>query len=203
MRVAEDETNETLDSLVRPSEWRNPQSQGTYDFVVIGGGTAGLVSAVGAAGLGARVALVERKARPTPTHPAHDRGEIDVEAGDSNAQCFRSPKLADRTRCSQDRLRGHAAGVQAVAAQPVALDKCHARAKPGRTDRADEASRAAPNHDEVVGTLWLRVPPVRGVHETISGAVGVIAYLPHAVLHETRCAVGLPLCPHDGTGGRP
>ena len=32
----------------------------TYDFVVIGGGTAGLVSAHGAAGLGARVALIER-----------------------------------------------------------------------------------------------------------------------------------------------
>ena len=31
-----------------------------YDLVVIGGGTAGLVCAVGAAGLGARVALVER-----------------------------------------------------------------------------------------------------------------------------------------------
>jgi pyruvate/2-oxoglutarate dehydrogenase complex dihydrolipoamide dehydrogenase (E3) component len=31
-----------------------------YDFVVIGGGTAGLVSAFGAAGLGARVALIER-----------------------------------------------------------------------------------------------------------------------------------------------
>jgi pyruvate/2-oxoglutarate dehydrogenase complex dihydrolipoamide dehydrogenase (E3) component len=31
-----------------------------YDLVVIGGGTAGLVSAAGAAGLGARVALVEK-----------------------------------------------------------------------------------------------------------------------------------------------
>ncbi len=31
-----------------------------YDLVVIGGGTAGLVSASGAASLGARVALVER-----------------------------------------------------------------------------------------------------------------------------------------------
>jgi pyruvate/2-oxoglutarate dehydrogenase complex dihydrolipoamide dehydrogenase (E3) component len=31
-----------------------------YDLVVIGGGTAGLVSAAGAASLGARVALVER-----------------------------------------------------------------------------------------------------------------------------------------------
>jgi pyruvate/2-oxoglutarate dehydrogenase complex dihydrolipoamide dehydrogenase (E3) component len=60
MRLAGDDANHTLDSLVRPSEWRNPQPQGTYDFVVIGGGTAGLVCAVGAAGLGARVALVER-----------------------------------------------------------------------------------------------------------------------------------------------
>jgi len=60
MRLAEDDANHTLDSLVRPPEWRNLRPQSTYDFVVIGGGTAGLVCAVGAAGLGARVALVER-----------------------------------------------------------------------------------------------------------------------------------------------
>ncbi|MGH9253870.1 MAG: mercuric reductase [Vicinamibacterales bacterium] len=45
---------------VRPADWRNPDPAPLYDLVVIGGGTAGLVSAVGAAGLGARVALVER-----------------------------------------------------------------------------------------------------------------------------------------------
>src|SRR5262245_44807384 len=44
---------------VRPADWPMPDG-GTYDLVVIGGGTAGLVSAVGAAGLGARVALIER-----------------------------------------------------------------------------------------------------------------------------------------------
>jgi pyruvate/2-oxoglutarate dehydrogenase complex dihydrolipoamide dehydrogenase (E3) component len=60
MRLAGDDANHTLDGLVRPPGWQNPQPQGTYDFVVIGGGTAGLVCAVGAAGLGARVALVER-----------------------------------------------------------------------------------------------------------------------------------------------
>jgi pyruvate/2-oxoglutarate dehydrogenase complex dihydrolipoamide dehydrogenase (E3) component len=57
---AGDDANHTLDRLVHPPGWRNPPSQGTYDLVVIGGGTAGLVSAVGAAGLGARVALIER-----------------------------------------------------------------------------------------------------------------------------------------------
>jgi pyruvate/2-oxoglutarate dehydrogenase complex dihydrolipoamide dehydrogenase (E3) component len=46
--------------LVHPSRWANPTPSGRYHLVVIGGGTAGLVSAVGAAQLGAKVALVEK-----------------------------------------------------------------------------------------------------------------------------------------------
>ena len=45
---------------VRPADWVNPAPAKRYNLVVIGGGTAGLVSAAGAAGLGARVALIER-----------------------------------------------------------------------------------------------------------------------------------------------
>ena len=45
---------------VRPADWRNPTPAPRYHLVVIGAGTAGLVSAAIAAGLGARVALVER-----------------------------------------------------------------------------------------------------------------------------------------------
>ena len=45
---------------VRPPDWVNPAPAARYNLVVLGGGTAGLVSAAGAAGLGARVALVER-----------------------------------------------------------------------------------------------------------------------------------------------
>jgi pyruvate/2-oxoglutarate dehydrogenase complex dihydrolipoamide dehydrogenase (E3) component len=44
---------------VRPSDWINPQPAPRYHLVVLGGGTAGLVTAAAAAGLGARVALVE------------------------------------------------------------------------------------------------------------------------------------------------
>ena len=40
--------------------YRDPVNATTYDLVVIGGGTAGLVCAAGAATLGARVALVEK-----------------------------------------------------------------------------------------------------------------------------------------------
>jgi len=55
-----DEANRRLIAAVRPRGWVNPPSRGVYDLVVVGGGTAGLVSAVGAARLGACVALIER-----------------------------------------------------------------------------------------------------------------------------------------------
>lgn len=44
---------------VAPDGWTNPTPRPKYDLVVIGAGTGGLVTAAGAAGLGARVALVE------------------------------------------------------------------------------------------------------------------------------------------------
>lgn len=56
-----DEFNRQLIANVRPSDWRPRTPAARYDLVVIGAGTAGLVAAAGAAGLGARVALVERK----------------------------------------------------------------------------------------------------------------------------------------------
>jgi pyruvate/2-oxoglutarate dehydrogenase complex dihydrolipoamide dehydrogenase (E3) component len=55
-----DHFNETLLANVHPPDWVNPTPAPRYNLVVIGGGTAGLVSAAGAAGLGAKVALVER-----------------------------------------------------------------------------------------------------------------------------------------------
>jgi pyruvate/2-oxoglutarate dehydrogenase complex dihydrolipoamide dehydrogenase (E3) component len=52
--------NQALVRNVHPAEWVNPEPAGRYNLVVIGAGTAGLVTAAGAAALGARVALVER-----------------------------------------------------------------------------------------------------------------------------------------------
>ena len=43
-----------------PEDYENPTPDGRYHLVVIGAGPAGLISAIGAAGLGAKVALIER-----------------------------------------------------------------------------------------------------------------------------------------------
>ena len=58
--LPDDEHNQTLVGHVHPGDWTNPAPAGRYNLVVIGAGTAGLVSAVGAAGLGAKVAIIER-----------------------------------------------------------------------------------------------------------------------------------------------
>jgi pyruvate/2-oxoglutarate dehydrogenase complex dihydrolipoamide dehydrogenase (E3) component len=55
-----DEFNQTLVQNVHPPDWQNPEPAPRYNLVVIGAGTAGLVAAAGAAGLGAKVALIER-----------------------------------------------------------------------------------------------------------------------------------------------
>ena len=55
-----DEYNQQLVDHLHPQDWANPKPRDRYDLVVIGAGTAGLVVAAGAAGLGAKVALIER-----------------------------------------------------------------------------------------------------------------------------------------------
>ncbi|MEP7344095.1 MAG: mercuric reductase [Gemmatimonadaceae bacterium] len=55
-----DAANATLVRNVAPAAWVSPTPKEKYHLVVVGAGTAGLVSAAIAVGLGARVALVER-----------------------------------------------------------------------------------------------------------------------------------------------
>ena len=58
--LRDDADDRRLLSHVRPPGWINPRPADLYDLVVLGGGTAGLVSAFIATALGARVALIER-----------------------------------------------------------------------------------------------------------------------------------------------
>jgi len=54
-----DEHNRTLIGNVGPEDWVNPEPSGRHNLVVIGAGSAGLITSAIAAGLGAKVALVE------------------------------------------------------------------------------------------------------------------------------------------------
>ena len=99
-----DKSDAQLVNHVHPPNWRNPPPASKYDLVVLGGGTAGLVAAVGAAGLGARVALVER----------HLLG------GDClNTGCVPSKAVMRSARMLGDFKRAHALG---AAVDDVRLD---------------------------------------------------------------------------------
>lgn len=58
--LPQDEHNRKLELQVHPPNYKNPTPTGKYNLAIIGAGTAGLVAAAGAAGLGAKVALIER-----------------------------------------------------------------------------------------------------------------------------------------------
>jgi pyruvate/2-oxoglutarate dehydrogenase complex dihydrolipoamide dehydrogenase (E3) component len=58
--LPQDVHNKVLVKNVHPAAWKNPEPDTSYNLVVIGAGTAGLITAAGAAGLGAKVALIER-----------------------------------------------------------------------------------------------------------------------------------------------
>ncbi|HKT34527.1 MAG TPA: mercuric reductase [Nitrospira sp.] len=55
-----DEFDRVLAENVHPTNWVNPRPEGRYNIVVIGAGTAGLITAVISASLGAKVALIEK-----------------------------------------------------------------------------------------------------------------------------------------------
>jgi pyruvate/2-oxoglutarate dehydrogenase complex dihydrolipoamide dehydrogenase (E3) component len=55
-----DDPNQLLVEHTHPSDWVNPTPSGRYNLIAIGGGTAGLVAALGAARLGGKAALVEQ-----------------------------------------------------------------------------------------------------------------------------------------------
>ena len=58
--LPDDEHDRRLAENVHPTDWVNPHPDGRYNIVVLGAGTAGLITAVISASLGAKVALVEK-----------------------------------------------------------------------------------------------------------------------------------------------
>lgn len=125
-----DRADRELVDQVRPSDWTNPVPSGRYNLVVIGGGTAGLVSAMGAAGLGARVALVE----------AHALG------GDClNSGCVPSKGLIEAARSVHAARRADGSGVDRTDRAQADFSAAMARMRRLRAEIAsnDSAARLA------------------------------------------------------------
>lgn len=97
--LPKDEHNQQLESNVHPRDWINPTPSGRYNLVVIGAGTAGLVTAAGAAGLGAKVALIERS----------------LMGGDClNVGCIPSKGVISAARVAATLRQAHEFGVEAT-----------------------------------------------------------------------------------------
>jgi len=120
--------DERLLAQVCPEGWRNPDPAPLYDLVVIGGGTAGLVCAAGAAGLGARVALVERG----------------LLGGDClNTGCVPSKALLRAARAVHDARAGAGAGVTMTPHVNFAAVMSSVRARRADLAHHDSAARLA------------------------------------------------------------
>jgi pyruvate/2-oxoglutarate dehydrogenase complex dihydrolipoamide dehydrogenase (E3) component len=121
-----DEHDARLLSYVCPESWRNPSPAPLYDLVIIGGGTAGLVSAVGAAGLGARVAILER---------ARLGGDC------LNTGCVPSKTLLRAARAVRDARSGAAVGVSMTPSVDFAAVMAVVRERRSVVARHDSADR--------------------------------------------------------------
>ncbi len=129
-----------LHTHVRPPDWRNPKPREPYHLLVIGAGPAGLVAARGAAALGARVALIERR----------------LLGGDClNHGCVPSKTLIRSARLYADMRNAENFGVRAPADIEVdfAMAMQRMRRIRARISRLDSAARlAAEGIDVFFGT---------------------------------------------------
>lgn len=93
-----DEHNQEWRGYTHPPDWQNPTPDGRYNMVVIGAGPAGLVAAAAAAGMGGKVALIEKG----------------LLGGDClNVGCVPSKALIRCARAAADARNAEAYGVEA------------------------------------------------------------------------------------------
>jgi len=129
-----------LRANVRPTDWRNPKPREPYHLLIIGAGPAGLVAARGAAALGARVALIERR----------------VLGGDClNHGCVPSKTLIRSARLYADMRNAENFGARGLSDIEVDFAKAMQRMRRirARISRLDSAARlAADGIDVFFGT---------------------------------------------------
>ncbi len=174
-----DEHNRRLVENVHPPDWTNPEPSGRYNLVVIGAGTAGLVAAAGAAGLGARVALVEKrlmggdclnfgcvpsKALLRAARAAADvrrAGELGVRLPDGFAVDF--PAVMERMRRLRARISPHDS---AARFRDLGVDVYLGEARFTGADTLDVSGQTLRFSKAVIATgARASVPPIPGLAE--------------------------------------
>jgi pyruvate/2-oxoglutarate dehydrogenase complex dihydrolipoamide dehydrogenase (E3) component len=175
-----DAHNRKLVSHVHPPDWVNPEPADRYNLVVLGAGTAGLVTAAGAAGLGARVALVEK----------HLLGGDCLNAGCVPSKCvIRSSRAVAHARDAgrfgvrvsgavepdfaavMERMRRLRAGISehdsASRFQGLGVDVFLGEARFSGPDRVEVAGKTLRFRNAVIATGARAVaPPIEGLPET-------------------------------------
>jgi hypothetical protein len=82
-------------------------------------------------------------------HPLHHVGKIEVGGGGPDPELTRPPHLREQPRRADERLGGHAAGVEAIAAHAILLDERHLRFHGSGDVGRDETRRAGADDDEI------------------------------------------------------
>jgi len=119
MMLVDDAHDKQLIENCHPAKRINPTPAGKYNLVVIGGGTAGLVSVAGAAGLGAKVALIERN----------------LMGGDClNVGCVPSKGIIRAARAAHDARNGAKFGIQHVTQPEIGFAAAMERMRKLRAD---------------------------------------------------------------------
>src|SRR5512141_917296 len=177
--LPEDRYNEELVANVHPTDWKNPEPRERYHLVVLGAGTAGLVTAAGSVGLGARVALVERhllggdclnvgcvpsKCLIRASRVVFDIKEADrygVNAPGGYGADF--PGVMERMR----RLRAHISGHDSVRRfTSLGVDVFLGEARFAGADAVEVGGKTLRFSKAVIATgARAAVPPVEGLHE--------------------------------------
>ena len=82
-------------------------------------------------------------------HALHHLAEIEIDARRSHAELGGATDVGEELRRSDQRLRRHAAGIEAVAAHAVLFDERHFSFHRRGDVRRDQTGRAGADHDEI------------------------------------------------------
>ena len=138
----------------------------------------------------ARGGIVGTEVGAEPAHALHHGGKIDGHvARELHAEARTGAGLGRGAGGADERFRGHAADIQAIAAEQMAFDERDFGAEAGGARGGDEAGGAAADDDEVVTRSGGGVDPIRRVNVGVQAAVVRIPGLQRRGVVHGRAAV--------------